>query len=96
VRVDEWVNAITGDLLEGPHRPLTLTIDEALRPFFHAERALLNDLLQVAAQAVKGVLTDIYPGVRVGMLYVTHSFGRDLGFKPHVPLVTPAPTAGAV
>jgi hypothetical protein len=34
--------------------------------------------------------------VRVGMIYVTHSFGRDLGFKPHVHLVTPAPTAGAV
>lgn len=79
-----------------PHLHLTLTLDDAWRPFFHAERALLNDLLQVAAQAVKEVLTDLYPAVRVGMIYVTHSFGRDLGFKPHVHLVTPAPTAGAV
>jgi len=89
VRVDEWVNAITADLLEVPHLHLTLTIDDALRPFFHAERALLNDLLQVAPQAVKEVLTDLYPGVRVGMIYVTHTFGRDLGFKPHVHLVMP-------
>ena len=81
------MNAITHDLLEVPHLHLTLTIDDALRSFFHADRALLNDLLQVAAQAVKEVLTDLYPGVRVGMIYVTHSFGRDLGFKPHVHLV---------
>ncbi len=47
----------------------------------------MNDLLQVAAQAVQAVLTDLCPGVRVGMIYVTHTFGRDLGFKPHVPLV---------
>ena len=79
-----------------PHLHLTLTIDDALRPFFHAERALLTDLLQVAAQAVTAVLTDLSPSVRVGMIYVTHTFGRDLGFKPHVHLVTPAPTAGAV
>jgi hypothetical protein len=87
VRVDQWVNAITRDLLEVPQLHLTLTIDDALRPFFHVERALLNDLLQVAAQAVKEVLTDLHPAVRVGMIYVTHSFGRDLGFKPHVHLV---------
>ena len=87
VRVDEWTNAIARDLLEVPHLHLTLTIDDALRPFFHAERVLLNDLLQVAPQAVQAVLTDLYPGVRVGMIYVTHTFGRDLGFKPHVHLV---------
>jgi predicted RNA-binding Zn-ribbon protein involved in translation (DUF1610 family) len=87
VRVDAWVNGITQDLLEVPHLHLTLTTDDALRPFFHADRALLNDLLQVAPQAVQAVLIDLYTGVRVGMIYTPHTFGRDLGFKPHVHLV---------
>ncbi len=32
------------------------------------------------------MLTALYPGVRVGMIYTPHTFGRDLGFKPHVHL----------
>ncbi len=87
-----------GSAVEVSHLHLTLTIDDGLCPFFHAERALLNHSRSVkeAAQAVKAVLTDLYPGVWVGMIYVTHTFGRDLGFKPQVHHVTPAPTAGAV
>ena len=42
---------MTFDLLEVPHLHLTLTIDNDLWPFFHAERALFNDLLKVAAHA---------------------------------------------
>jgi hypothetical protein len=87
VRVDEWTNAIARDLLEVPHLHLTLTIDDALRPFFYADRALLNDLLQVAAQAVQEVLAERYPGVRPGLIYTPHTYGRGLGYKPHVHLV---------
>jgi hypothetical protein len=94
--VDNWVNDIAKYILDVPHLHITLTIDDLLRPFFYADRSLLNLLLQVAAQAVREVLEDLYPGVRIGMVYTVHTFGRDLGFKPHVHLVTPAPTAGAV
>jgi hypothetical protein len=87
VRVDEWVNPIAQDLLEVSHLHLTLTIDDALRPFFLADRRLLKELLQVGAQAVQEVLADLYPGVRIRMVYTVHTFGRDLGFKPHVHLV---------
>jgi predicted RNA-binding Zn-ribbon protein involved in translation (DUF1610 family) len=59
-RVDTWVNTITCDLLEVPHLQLTLTIDNALWPFFHAERALLNDLLKVATQPVKVLLAGLF------------------------------------
>ena len=37
----KWVNAITRDLLEVPHLHLTLTIDDALRLFFHAQGGLM-------------------------------------------------------
>ena len=62
----------------------TLTTDDLLRPFFYTDRSLLKLLLQVAAQAVREVLEGLYPDVRIGMVYTVHTFGRDLGFKPHV------------
>jgi hypothetical protein len=83
-------------MLDVPPLHITLTIDDLLRPFFYADRSLLILLLQVASQAVREVIDDIYPGLRIGMVYTVHTFGRDLGFKPHVHLVTPATTAGAV
>ncbi len=85
-----------GSAVDVPHLHLTLTTDDGLRPFFYADRAPLNDLFQVAPQTVQAVLTALYPGVRVGMICTPHTFGRDLGSKPHVHLATPAPTAGAV
>ena len=66
---------------------LSLTTDDLLQPFFYTDRSLLKLLLQVAAQAVREVLEDLYPDVRIGMVYTVHTFGRDLGFKPHVHLV---------
>ena len=74
-------------MLDVPHLHITLTTDDLLRPFFYADRSLLKFLLQVAAQAVREVLEDLYPGLSIGMVYTVHTFGRDLGFKPHVHLV---------
>jgi hypothetical protein len=32
-------------------------------------------------------VADLYPDVRIGLVYTVHTFGRDQGFKPHVHLV---------
>jgi hypothetical protein len=85
--VDNWVNDIATDMLDVPRLHITLTTDDLLQPFFYTDRSLLKLLLQVAAQAVREVLEDLYPDVRIGMVYTVHTFGRDLGFKPHVHLV---------
>jgi hypothetical protein len=87
---------VARDLLEVPHLHITLTTDDLLRPFFHADRSLLKVLLKTAPQAIRELLDELYPGVRIGLVYTVHTAGRDLGFKPHIHLVTPAPTAGAV
>ena len=34
-----------------------------------------------------GVVEDEYPGLRIGLIYTCHTFGRDLDFKPHIHLV---------
>jgi hypothetical protein len=87
VRVDRWDSAIAQDLLDVPHLHLTLTIDDVLRPFFYDQHSLLKVLLAAAAQAVREVLGDLYPDVRIGLIEVVPIFGRALGFKPHVRLV---------
>jgi hypothetical protein len=96
VHVDNWVNNITKNILEVPHLHITLTIPDSLRPFFLKDRRLLKELFRIGVQALQEVISNLYPGMRIGIVYTIHTFGRDLVFKPHVHLVTPAPTAGAV
>jgi len=67
--------------------PVTLTTDDLLWPFFHTDRSLLKMLLKTAPQAVRELVADRYPDVRIGLIYTVHTFGRDLGYKPHVHLV---------
>jgi len=67
--------------------PVTLTTDDLLWPFFHTDRSLLKMLLKTAPQAVRELVADLYPDVRIGLIYTAHTFGRDLGYKPHVHLV---------
>jgi NAD(P)-dependent dehydrogenase (short-subunit alcohol dehydrogenase family) len=43
------------------------------RPFFHSQRSLLRVLLSVAVQAVRVVLDDLHPGVRIGLVYTTYT-----------------------
>ena len=87
VRVDNWVTNITKDMLEVPHLHITLTTDNSFRPFFRRDSRLLKELLRLGAQAVQEVLSDLYPGMQIGLVYTVHTFGRDLGYKPHVHLV---------
>jgi hypothetical protein len=61
------------------------------------DRRLLKELFRIGAQFR---CRKLYPtsirGMRIRIVYTIHTFGRDLVFTPHAPLVTPAPTAGAV
>jgi hypothetical protein len=59
--------------LDVPHLHVTLTTDDLLWSFFHTDRSLLKVLLKTAAQAVRELVTDLYPGVRIGLVYTTHT-----------------------
>jgi hypothetical protein len=87
VRVDNWVNDIARDLFDVPHLHVTLTIDDLLWPHFHTYRSLLKVLVKTATQAVRELVDELCPDVRIGMIYTLHPASRDLGFKPHVHLV---------
>lgn len=87
IHVDNWVNNITRDILEVPHLHITLTTDDSFRPFFREDSRLLDELFKVGADAVKQVVLELYPGMQIGMIYTVHTYGRGLGYKPHVHLV---------
>jgi hypothetical protein len=87
VKVDNWVNDITKDILEVPHLHITLTTDDSFRPFFRRESRFLDELLRVGAQAVEELVSEIYPGMRIELVYTVHTGGRDQVYKPHVHLV---------
>jgi hypothetical protein len=62
-------------LLDVPHLHVTLTTDDLLWPFFHADHSLLKVLLKTAAQAcpersrraIRELVADLYPDVRIGL-----------------------------
>ncbi len=87
VRVDNWISDIARDLFDVPHLHITLTVDDLLWPHFHADRSRLKILLKTAALAVRELVEELYPSVRIGLVYTVHTSGRDLAFKPHVHLV---------
>ncbi len=64
-----------------------LTIAKEMRRFFDRNRSLLKLLLTTAANAVRCVVASTYEDIRMGMVYICHTFGRDLVFKPHIHLV---------
>jgi hypothetical protein len=87
VKVDNWVNDIIKDILEVPHLHITLTTDDSFRPFFRRESRFLDELLRVGAQAVQELVSEIYPGMRIGLVYTVYTGGRDQVYKPHAHLV---------
>jgi hypothetical protein len=84
IKVDNWVDDITKVILEVPHLHITLTPDDSLRSFFREDSRLLNELLRLGAQAVQELVSDLYPGIRIGLIYTVHPAGRDQIYKPHV------------
>ena len=71
---------MTQEILDKPHRHLVFTIPEQLRRKIYWNRELLKVLSDTAARVVMENTQD----VTAGIITVIHTFGRDLGFNPHV------------
>ena len=71
---------MTQEILDTPHRHLVFTIPEQLRGKIYWNRELLKVLSDTAARVVMENIQD----VTAGIITVVHTFGRDLGFNPHV------------
>jgi hypothetical protein len=78
--VDNWVEKMSTQILDVSHRHLVFTIPEQLRAKIYWNRELLKVLSDTAARVVMENIQD----ATAGIITVVHTFGRDLGFNPHV------------
>ena len=78
--------AMSFKLIRCTHRHCVFTIAEELRPFFLADRSLLNCLFQAVNQAVSRFFYNINHKRQFvpGFICVLHTFGRDLKWNPHI------------
>lgn len=72
-------------IIDEPHRHVTFTIPEELRPFFRLNREVLNDLFTAVSKTIYFIanyhlVPDAY---EPGFITVLHTFGRDLKWNPH-------------
>jgi hypothetical protein len=78
--VDDWVDKMSTQILNVSHRHLVFTIPEHLRTKIYWNRELLKVLSDIAAKVVMESIHNATSGI----ITVVHTFGRDLGFNPHV------------
>lgn len=86
VYTDKWVEKITNEMVDVPHRHVVLTIAEELRPYFYWHRDAINILIESAAEVLKSIITDKKKKLKLtpGIIIVVHTFGKDLKFNPHI------------
>lgn len=67
-------------LINCRHRHIVFTISDELRPYFRADRNLLNILFRSAAQVIHDWALSLNnkEQFQFGMVCVLHTFGRDL------------------
>jgi hypothetical protein len=75
-----------------PYFLLTFTLPADLRPFAQSHQRLLYHLLFRASAAASQQLAQDgrYVGGQLGLLGVLHTWGRNLGYHPHVHYLVPA------
>ena len=86
VYTDKWVEKMSKEMVDVPHRHVVMTIAEELRPYFYWHREMLPILIESAAQVMKSIINDKKKNkdLTPGIIIVVHTFGRDLKFNPHI------------
>jgi len=86
VYTDKWVEKMSKEMVDVPHRHVVMTIAEELRPYFYWHREMLPILIESAAQVMKSIINDKKKNkdLTPGIIIVVHTFGRDLKYNPHI------------
>lgn len=87
-----WLEKQTGRLLPCPYFLITFTVPAKLRAFVRSHaRATYPALFEASSEALKALAADPrHIGTkRPGFFGVLHTWGRDLGYHPHVHYVVP-------
>jgi len=84
--VDNWVEGQVNKILEVSHRHLVFTVPEQLRGKIYWNRDLIKEMSDKVAELIQRYFDEHakFREYKVGVITVVHTFGRDLGFNPHV------------
>ena len=82
---DKWAGRLARRTFDVTHRHVVMTIAEELRPFFNENRKLFKILIDCAITAISDMMSwKLGRKVTPGAVVVIHSYGKDMGFNPHI------------
>ncbi len=83
---ENWVDELSNELINVPHRHMVFTIPEKLRNVFLWDRKLLKILSDSAAETIISYFWERSKKQKPtpGIVCTIHTFGRDLKWNPHV------------
>ena len=75
--------------LKVPHRHITWTISDKLRPYFRKHHKLYDELFAAVNDSLKYLIQSKSKAAKrrketLGFISTIHTFGRDMGFNPHI------------
>jgi hypothetical protein len=86
VYIENWVNKQVERIIDVSHRHTVFTVPEELRGKIYWHRDLLKDLSDGVAEVIQYWYRNKAKsrGYEVGIITTVHTFGRDMGFNPHI------------
>jgi plasmid rolling circle replication initiator protein Rep len=83
---DDWSDKQQEMIFNVPHRHMVFTIPKEIRHIFFEDRKKLNELSEEVAQVFQFYFErkSKKRNLKVGVITVIHTFGRDMKFNPHV------------
>jgi len=83
---EDWVEQLSKEIINVPHRHIVFTIPEGLRNVFLKDRKLIKVLSDSAAETIMSYLWERSKKQRPtpGIVCTVHTFGRDLKWNPHI------------
>lgn len=86
VYIENWVNKQVERIIDVSHRHTVFTVPEEVRGKVYWHRDLLKDLSDGVAEVIQYWYRNKAKGkgYEVGIITTVHTFGRDMGFNPHI------------
>lgn len=86
VYIENWVDKQVDRIIDISHRHMVFTVPAELRQKIYWHRDILKDISDGVAQVIQYWYRNKAKtkGYEVGIITTIHTFGRDMGFNPHV------------
>lgn len=81
---DKWAESMAINTFDVPHRHVVLGLPPALWDELRKERKAWKTLMDSAMELIRWLYRVYCGNVTAGAILILHTFGRDMGFKPHI------------